>query len=68
MGVNVLILLSIVLAMLLSSVLIQLYYGESYQVDVWALVWPQLVFVLPLLLAIASIAILFESITWLKGG
>ncbi|WP_405631112.1 hypothetical protein [Pseudoalteromonas sp. Ld20] len=67
-GVNVLILLSIVLAMLLSSVLIQLYYGESYQIDMWALVWPQLVFVLPLLLAIASIAILFESITWLKGG
>jgi hypothetical protein len=66
--VNVFILVSIVLVMLCSTVLIQLYYGESYQIDLWALAWPQLVFVLPLLLAIASIAIMFESVTWLKGG
>ncbi|AZG74867.1 ABC-2 transporter permease [Shewanella livingstonensis] len=66
--VNVLILVSIVLVMLCSTVLIQLYYGESYQIDLWALAWPQLVFVLPLLLAIASIALMFESVTWLKGG
>jgi hypothetical protein len=66
--VNVFILVSIVLVMLCSTVLIQLYYGESYQIDFWALAWPQLVFVLPLLLAIASIAIMFESIKWLKGG
>ncbi|WJG09242.1 hypothetical protein [Aliiglaciecola sp. LCG003] len=65
---SVVILVSIVLVMLLSSILIQFYYGESYQIDLWALVWPQLVFVLPLLLAIAAIALMFESITWLKGG
>ncbi len=65
---SVLILVSIVLVMLLSSMLIQLYYGESYQIDLWALAWPQLVFVLPMLLAIAAIAIMFESIQWLKGG
>jgi len=66
--VNVFILISIVLVMLLSSILIQLYYGESYYIDLWALAWPQLIFVLPLLLAIASIAIMFESIKWLRGG
>jgi hypothetical protein len=66
--VNVFILVSIVVAMLLSSMLIQLYYGESYHIDLWALAWPQLVFVLPLLLAIASIAIMFESHKWLRGG
>ena len=65
---NVLILLSIVLVMLLSSIVIQLYYGESYHINFWALVWPQLVFVLPTLLAIAAIALLFESIKWLRGG
>ncbi|MBA6391570.1 hypothetical protein H4J38_12415 [Colwellia sp. BRX10-3] len=65
---NVAILMAIVLVMLLSSALIQLYYGESYQLYLWALVWPQLVFVLPLLLAISSIAIMFESNRWLKGG
>jgi hypothetical protein len=65
---SVLILASIVLVMLLSSVLIQLYYGESYQINLWALAWPQIVFVLPILLAISAIAIMFESIKWLKGG
>jgi hypothetical protein len=65
---NVAILLSIVLMMLLSIILVQLYYGESYQIDIWALAWPQLVFVVPMLLAVASLAIMFESIKWLKGG
>ena len=65
---SVLILLSIVLVMLLSSLVIQLYYGENYQIDLWALAWPQLIFVLPILLVIAAIAIMFESIKWLKGG
>lgn len=65
---SVLILVSIVLVMLLSSIVVQLYYGESYQINLWALSWPQLVFVLPMLLAIAAIAIMFESIKWLKGG
>ena len=65
---NVVILITIVIVMLLSSILIQLYYGESYQIDLWALLWPQLVFVLPMLLAISSIAIMFEANKWLKGG
>jgi hypothetical protein len=54
--------------MLLSSIVIQIYYGESYHIDLWALAWPQLVFVLPMLLAIAAIALMFETITWLRGG
>ncbi|MFT5756197.1 MAG: hypothetical protein ACI9LM_000909 [Alteromonadaceae bacterium] len=65
---NVFILVSIVVIMLLSLILIQLYYGESYQINLWALIWPQLIFVLPMLLAVASMAIMFESIKWLKGG
>ena len=65
---SVFILVSIVLVMLLSSIVIQLYYGESYQINLWVLAWPQLVFVLPMLLAIAAIAIMFESIKWLRGG
>jgi hypothetical protein len=65
---NIFILICIVFVMLLSIILIQLYYGESYQINLWTLAWPQLVFVLPMLLAVASIAIMFESIKWLKGG
>ncbi len=66
--VNVLILILIVLMMLFSSIAIQLYYGESYQIDLWALAWPQLIIVFPLLLAISSVAIMFESINKLRGG
>ncbi len=65
---NVIILITIVLTMLLSSIIIQLYYGESYLIDLWALAWPQIIFVLPVLLAISSIAIMFEASNWLKGG
>lgn len=65
---NVFILVCIVFIMLLSIILIQLYYGESYQINLWALAWPQLAFVMPMLLAVASLAIMFESIKWLKGG
>jgi len=65
---NVIILMTIVLTMLLSSIVIQLYYGESYFIDLWALIWPQIIFVLPVLLAISSIAIMFEASKWLKGG
>lgn len=65
---SVLIMLSIVLVMLLSSVVIQFYYGESYQVNLWALLWPQIIFVFPMILAIAAVAIMFESIRTLKGS
>ena len=66
--VNVFILVSVLPVMLVSAVVVQLYYGESYHIDLWALLWPQLVYVIPLLFAIASIALMFESIKWLRGG
>ena len=66
--VNVSVLMSVVIVMLVTSILVQLYYGESYHIDIWALIWPQLIFVFPLLLAIASIALMFESIKWLRQG
>ncbi|MEW6983968.1 hypothetical protein AAD001_15050 [Colwelliaceae bacterium 6471] len=66
--VNLLILVSVVFVMLLSTLAVQLYYGESYHINVWALVWPQLVYVFPMMLAVASVAIMFESVKWLRGG
>lgn len=65
---NIVILTIIVLVMILTSIVIQLFYGESYFINLWALVWPQLVFVFPLMVAIAAVAILFESIKWLSGS
>lgn len=66
--VSVAILSSVVIVMIAISVFMQLYFGESYQVNLWQIVWPQLVFVLPLLFAISAIALLFETIPWLRGG
>jgi len=66
--VNLLILTSIVVAMLVTTILMQLYFGESYHIQLWPLFWPQLVFVFPILCVISAIAILFESIPWLRGG
>ncbi len=65
---NVFVLLSIMVVMIISSILVQLYYGESYHIQLWELIWPQLVFVFPVLLAVVSIALMFESIKWLRGG
>ena len=66
--VNVTVLTSIALSMLLTTALLQLYFGESYTIELWLLVWPQLIFVLPMLMAIAAVTLLFESISWLRGG
>ncbi|QSX37428.1 hypothetical protein [Shewanella sedimentimangrovi] len=66
--VNVGVLLSIVMVMMLTLVFIQLYYGESREIEPWLILWPQLVFVVPMLLLIAAVALLFESVSWLRGG
>ncbi len=67
-SVSVFILISIICVMVVGSIAIQLYYGESYEIDLWLLIWPQLIFVLPMLFVIASIALMFETVKWLRGG
>lgn len=66
--VSLLILISVVFVMLITTMLLQLYFGESYNIQLWQLIWPQLVFVFPILCVISAIALLFESIPWLRGG
>ena len=66
--VSIIVLTAIMTVMIAISVLMQLYFGESYVINLWQIIWPQMVFVFPLLLAIASIALLFETVPWLRGG
>ena len=66
--VSVIVLSAVMVVMITISVLMQLYFGESYAINLWQIIWPQMVFVLPLLLAIASIALFFETVPWLRGG
>jgi len=45
----------------------QLIRGEEYHLDLWALLSPFLFCVLPAMAVIAALAVLFESIGWLRG-
>lgn len=65
---NVLLLLGIQLCMLVTALFVQLWHGESTQLQVWQLLSPQLVYVLPLLLLVAALAVLFEAVPWLSRG
>lgn len=42
--------------------------GESMRLDVWALLAPFLFTTLPTLLLVAAVAVLFESVSFLRGG
>jgi len=45
----------------------QLIRGESFRLDPWALLAPFVFCVLPAMAVIASVALLFETISWLRG-
>src|SRR5512136_37873 len=53
---------------LLTSLVLQFVRAEDFTVDLWALAAPFLFLILPELAFIAALAVLFESINWLRGG
>jgi hypothetical protein len=53
---------------MLTSLVLQFVRAEEFAVDLWALVAPFLFLILPELAFIAALAVLFESINWLRGG
>jgi hypothetical protein len=53
---------------ILTSLVLQLIRAEEFAVDLWTLVAPFLFLLLPELAFIAALAVLFESINWLRGG
>lgn len=55
-------------ASLLTSLILQFVRAQEFAVDLWALVAPFLLILLPELAFIAALAVLFESINWLRGG
>jgi hypothetical protein len=52
----------------LTSLVLQFVRAEDLAVDLWQLVAPFLLLILPELAFIAALAVLFESINWLRGG
>lgn len=53
---------------LVTSLVLQSVRAEDFAVDLWALAAPFLFLILPELAFIAALAVLFESINWLRGG
>lgn len=51
-----------------AGMLMQLIRGESMTVDLWHFIAPLLLSTLPMMLVISALAVLFESISWLRGG
>jgi hypothetical protein len=62
-------LLSLMVAILaVAAALIQLIRQEDARLQLWPLLAPLLLIALPALALVASLAVLFETIGWLKGG
>ena len=57
-----------VAVMSVTSLAMQFMRGESYHVDLWQLLAPFIFIALPSMAVVAAIALLFESISWLRGG
>ena len=52
----------------LTSLVLQFVRAEEFAVNLWQLAAPFLLLILPELAFIAALAVLFESINWLRGG
>lgn len=67
-GSNFAVLTLMVLVVACSAGITQLVIGEDRQLDLWALFSPFLLITLPAVAGVAALAILFECISWLRGG
>ncbi len=65
---NMAVFIAIVAVTILTSLILQFVRAEEFRVDLWALVAPFLFIILPEMAFIAALAVLFESISWLRGG
>ncbi len=65
---NFAVLMAMVLVLALAGILIQLWKGESAQIDLLAFLAPFVYLVLPLMALVAAAAVLFEAIPFLQGG
>ena len=65
---NYAVLLTMVLILALAGVAMQLLQREDPHLDLWALLSPFLFLAPPAMAVVAALAVLFESIRWLRGG
>lgn len=65
---NLAVMLAMVAVIILAAVLLQFIRGEDLHLNLWALLSPFLIVLLPALVVIAGVAVWFESINLLRGG
>jgi hypothetical protein len=65
---NFLVLDVMVFLLLLAAIVMQVFQREDAQIHLWALIAPFLFVALPFMAFIAALAVLFESIHWLRGS
>ena len=65
---NFSVLSTMIAVVLFTSLGMQLFRGETFTIDPWALTAPFLLLVLPLMFMVAAIAVLFETRPLLRGG
>ena len=52
----------------MAGIIMQLIRGETMRIDLWRFIAPLLLSTVPMMLVISALAVLFESIPWLRGG
>jgi len=65
---NMAVFTAITIITILSSLTLQFVRGEDFRVDLWAMVSPFLIVLIPLMAIMAALAVFFESIRWLQGS
>jgi hypothetical protein len=65
---NFAVLSTMIAVVLFTSLGMQLFRGETFTIDLWALIAPFLMLVLPVMFLVAAIAVLFETRPLLRGG
>ena len=65
---NLAVFAAILLVTILAALVLQFIRAEDFHVDLWGLVAPFLFVNLPEMAVIAALAVLFESVAWLRGG
>jgi hypothetical protein len=65
---NFVVLTAMVLILPISGIIMQFWHGEDSHVELWKLLAPFLLIALPAMAVVAAIAVLFETIPWLRGG
>jgi len=65
---NFTVLSTMIAVVFITSLGMQLFRGETFTIDLWALMAPFLILVLPLMFLVAAIAVLFETRPSLRGG